>query len=138
MAPTAIYDTPPTAATSYPQHDIILPLPPSYYGPLKADPSVFPDGLKTSGQHSPIASLIRPYEEYPKKIEGPTVWGKADFQEKPDEWQRTFTPEEIEELDQAADDFIASKIPLTGITKVCESSPGISRFECYFVSSSID
>lgn len=120
MAPTAIYDTPPTQTqTAYPEHDSILPLPPTYYGPLKADPTVFPDGLKTSGQHCPIASLIRPYEEYPKKIEGPTVWGKADFQEKPDKWQRTFSAEEVEEIGQAADDFIGSGVPLTGITKVC-------------------
>jgi hypothetical protein len=114
MAPTAIYDSP----TSYPQHDAILPLPTHALGPLKADPAVFPDGLKTSGQHSPIASLIRPYSEYPKKIEGRTVWSKHDFEGRNDKWQRPFTPEEIAELGQAADDFIASGIPLTGITQV--------------------
>lgn len=120
MAPTAIYDTQPTstAPSAYPEHDAILPLPSTYYGPLKADPAIFPDGLKTSGQHCPIASLIRPYEEYPKQIEGPTVWGKADYQDQPERWQRTFTAEEVQEIGQAADDFIASGVPLTGITKV--------------------
>lgn len=117
MAPTAIYDAP-VAGSSYPEHDAILPLPPSHYGPLKADPAVFPDGLKTSGQHSPIASLIRPYEDFPKKIEGRTVWVKEDFQEKPEKWVRPFTPEEVEEIGQAADDFIAAGVPRTGITKV--------------------
>ena len=125
MAPTAIYDTPVTT-TAYPEHDSILPLPPTYYGPLKADPAIFPDGLKTSGQHCPIASLIRPYEDYPKKIEGPTVWGKADYQEAPDKWQRTFTAEEIEEIGQAADDFIGSGVPLTGITKASHIDGSIS------------
>lgn len=117
MAPTAIYDTPP-ASTSYPEHDAILALPGTHYGPLKADPAVFPDGLKTSGTHSPIASLIRPYEDFPKKIEGPTVWHREDFQNEPEKWQRPFSPEEVQEIGQAADDFIASGVPLTGITKV--------------------
>lgn len=117
MAPTAVYDSP----TSYPQHDAILPLPTKALGPLKADPAIFPDGLKTSGQHSPIASLIRPYTDFPKKIEGRTVWSKADFEGSDDKWQRPFSAEEIAELGRAADAFIASGTPLTGITQVSHS-----------------
>lgn len=118
MAPTAIYDQP----TTYPEHDRILPLPTSALGPLKADPSIFPDGLKTSGQHSPIASLIRPYSDYPTKIEGRTVWSKSEFEGKDDKWQRPFTSEEIEEIGKAADDYIASGRPLTGISQVSHIS----------------
>lgn len=115
MAPTAIYDS---STTSYPDHDAILPLSTTALGPLKADPAIFPDGLKTSGQHSPIASLIRPYFEYPKKIEGKTVWDKSDFEGREDKWQRSFTAEEIEEIGKAADGYIASGRPLTGIRQV--------------------
>jgi hypothetical protein len=114
MAPTAIYDS----ATLYPTHEAILPLPTSALGPLKANPAIFPDGLKTSGQHSPIASLIRPYGDYPQKIEGRTVWDKSDFEGRDDKWQRPFTKEEIEEIGQAADGYIASGRPLTGISQV--------------------
>ena len=115
MAPTAIHDS---ATTSYPDHDAILPLSKSALGPLKADPAIFPDGLKTSGQHSPIGSLIRPYGDYPTKITGRTVWDKSDFEGRDDKWQRPFTPEEIEEIGKAADDYIASGRPLTGISQV--------------------
>ena len=115
MAPTAVYDS---ASTSYPTHEAILPLPTSALGPLKADPTIFPDGLKTSGQHSPIASLIRPYTDYPQVIEGRTVWSKGDFEGRDDKWQRPFTAEEIAEIGQAAEDFIASGRPLTGISQV--------------------
>jgi hypothetical protein len=114
MAPTAIYDQP----TSYPEHDTILPLPTAALGPLKADPAIFPDGLKTSGQYSPIASLIRPYSDYPKKIEGRTVWDKAGFEGRDDKWQRPFTPEEITEIGKAADSYISSGQPLTAISQV--------------------
>jgi hypothetical protein len=117
MAPTAIYDSP---TTSYPDHDAILPLSTSALGPLKADPAIFPDGLKTSGQHSPIASLIRPYSDYPTKIEGRTLWDKSDFQGRDDKWQRPFTAAEIEEIGKAADGYIASGRPLTGISQVSQ------------------
>jgi hypothetical protein len=124
MAPTAIYDS---STTSYPDHDAILPLSTSALGPLKADPAIFPDGLKTSGQHSPIGSLIRPYGDYPKKIEGKTVWDKSDFEGRDDKWQRPFTPEEIEEIGKAADGYIASGRPLTGISQVSQPLSSCTR-----------
>lgn len=82
------------------------------------DLKVFPDGIKTSGQHPPIDSLIRPYSEFPKVISGKTVWKAEDYQNNPERWVRHFTEDDIEELSIAADRFIAEKIPLTGISKV--------------------
>lgn len=82
------------------------------------DLKIFPDGIKTSGQHPPIPNLIRPYSEFPKFINGPTVWKAEDYQNNPERWVRYFTDEEIEELGSVADKFIAEKIPLTGISKV--------------------
>lgn len=79
--------------------------------------AIFPDGLKTSGQHGPIYSRLRPYSEFPKEISGPTVWKAEDYQNNPERWTHVFSDEEIAELSKAADDFIASGTPLTGITK---------------------
>lgn len=79
---------------------------------------IFPDGLKTTGQHPPLYDHIQPFEKFPKEITGPTVWTAEDFKNNPEKWTHVFTEEEIEELSNAADKFLAAKIPLTGITKV--------------------
>lgn len=84
----------------------------------QVDRKIFPDGIKTSGQHAPIASLIRPYCEFPKFITGPTVWKADDYQNRPERWVRYLTDEEIEELGTVADKFLADNIPLTAISKV--------------------
>ncbi|XP_037033187.1 taurine hydroxylase-like protein SAT17 [Bradysia coprophila] len=81
------------------------------------DLNIFPDGLKTSGQHPPIPELVQPYSSFPKIITGPTLWKAEDYQNNPEHWVRHFTDEEIEDLSSAADKFIADKIPLTGISK---------------------
>ena len=79
---------------------------------------IFPDGIKTSGQHEPTYNLLRPYEDFPDHIEGPTVWSREDYVNKPEAWTHRFTDREIEELSKTSDDFIAAEIPLTGISKV--------------------
>ena len=79
---------------------------------------IFPDGIKTSGQHEPSYSLLRPYEDFPDHIEGPTVWSREDYTNKPETWTHRLTDQEIEELSKTSDDFIAADIPLTGISKV--------------------
>jgi hypothetical protein len=86
---------------------------------MKENLSQFPDGLKTSGQHPPIYSALRPYEDYPQEISGPTVWKAEEYRDNPELWKHPFNPEEIEELSEAADKFIAAGTPLTGISKVC-------------------
>lgn len=79
---------------------------------------IFPDGLRTSGQTEPNYDLLHPYEQFPRHISGPTVWRREDFVNSPEKWVHVFQADEIEELGTAADEFIARKIPLTGISRV--------------------
>ncbi|TKA75321.1 hypothetical protein B0A49_03605, partial [Cryomyces minteri] len=79
---------------------------------------VFPDGIKTSGQLSPIYDHLRPYSTFPKEITGPTVWKSEDYKDNPERWTHPFEDVEIEELGEAADAFIKSGRDLTGIAKV--------------------
>jgi hypothetical protein len=98
-----------TETTPTPPHQLQVPT-------LKKNP--FPDGLKTSGQHPPIYSALRPYNDFPKEISGPTVWKTEDYRDNPERWTHPFSWEEIAELSTAADKFIAAGTPLTGISKV--------------------
>jgi hypothetical protein len=88
----------------------------------QAPRSIFPDGIRTSGQHEPLSDQIRPYSEFPKEITGPTLWNRDDYVNNPEKWTHAFTAEEVEELGDAADKFIERGIPLTGISKArnCE------------------
>ncbi|KAF7591639.1 hypothetical protein BBP40_001278 [Aspergillus hancockii] len=85
--------------------------------PVSIPLDVFPDGLKTTGQHPPLYDHIRPFEKFPKEISGPTVWKAEEYRDHPDKWTHRFSSEEIAELSATADDFLAQKIPLTGISK---------------------
>ncbi|KAL2217701.1 hypothetical protein M432DRAFT_548989 [Thermoascus aurantiacus ATCC 26904] len=103
-----------------------LPTPPHQLGPV--DRNIFPDGLKTTGQHPPIYELLQPFEKFPKEITGPTVWKAEDFKDHPEKWTHRFTDEELEELSTAADNFIASGTPLTAISKSNFPLPNLSKF----------
>ncbi|KAI1431327.1 Clavaminate synthase-like protein [Xylaria sp. CBS 124048] len=81
------------------------------------DPAVFPDGLKTSGQHPPLYDQIYPYSAFPKRIEGPTVWEPEQYSDHPERWIHHFSDAETEEISRAADNFITSGLPITGIAK---------------------
>lgn len=94
----------------------------------EAPRDIFPDGIRTSGQHPPLYDALKPFSEFPKEITGPTVWRKEDFENSPEKWTHPFTPEEVEELGKAADNFIASGTALTGISKVSFSSLSHSSF----------
>ncbi|KAK4497341.1 hypothetical protein PRZ48_011792 [Zasmidium cellare] len=94
-----------------------MPVEPPLFSYDKPSKTVFPDGIKTSGQTSPDADKIRPYSEFPKEITGPTVWKAEDYQNNPERWTHRFSEEEVAELGKAADDFLASGTPMTGITK---------------------
>ncbi len=83
----------------------------------QAPRSIFPDGIRTSGQHSPIYEVLRPYSDFPQEITGPTVWKKEEFENSAKRWVHHFTAVEIQELSDAADAFIASGTPLTGVSK---------------------
>ena len=82
------------------------------------DYNLFPDGLKTSGQQTPLYSLIQPYEKFPGQVAGPTVWKAEDYRENPEKWVHAFTPGEVAEIGSAADKFMENNLLLTGITKV--------------------
>lgn len=89
--------------------------------------TIFPDGIRTSGQHAPIYSRLKSYENFPHQITGPTVWKAEDYQNHPERWVHRFTEEEKAELGAAADDFIASGLPLTGMTKENFKLPLLSK-----------
>ncbi|KAI2787968.1 hypothetical protein POX_f08350 [Penicillium oxalicum] len=89
--------------------------------------SVFPDGLKTSGQHPPVYSQLRPYSAFPKIQSGPTVWKAEDYCENRERWTHQFTDEEIEELEIVTDEFIKKDLPLTGISQSTFPLPQLSK-----------
>ena len=83
-----------------------------------APKSLFPDGLKTSGQHNPIYAQLTPPSQFPKEISGPTVWKAEDYRDHPERWTHVFSKEEIAELGGAADEFIKKGWKLTAMAKV--------------------
>lgn len=84
-----------------------------------APKSLFPDGLKTSGQHNPIYAQLTPPSQFPKEISGPTVWKAEDYRDHPERWTHVFSKEEIAELGDAADEFMRRGWKLTAMAKVC-------------------
>jgi hypothetical protein len=101
---------------------------PTKYANNRAPTSIYPDGIKTSGQHAPIYDLLRPYEDFPKEITGPTVWNAEEYKNHPEQWTHHFTDSENEEISAAADAFIASGTPLTGISQDNFKLPNFSKF----------
>ncbi|KAB8220754.1 hypothetical protein BDV33DRAFT_203186 [Aspergillus novoparasiticus] len=95
--------------------------------PVAIPLDVFPDGLKTTGQHAPLYDHIKPFEQFPKEITGPTVWKAEEYRDAPEKWTHRFTAEEIAELSATADQFLANKIPLTGISKSNFPLPNLSK-----------
>ncbi|KAM0717045.1 hypothetical protein Q7P37_006897 [Cladosporium fusiforme] len=94
----------------------------------KPSSEIFPDGIKTSGQTSPNYDQLKPYEAFPKEITGRTVWKAEDYKDNPELWKHRFTEEEVKELSDTADAFIASGTPMTGITKAKFPLPGLEKF----------
>lgn len=80
--------------------------------------SIFPDGIKTSGQHPPLYHQLSPFGDFPHDITGATVWDADDYKYNPERWTHWFTDEEVAEMSLAADKFRDAGIPLTGISKV--------------------
>lgn len=104
------------------------PVPPHMLSEQPVSKAIFPDGLKTSGQHSPIYSRLRPYSDFPKEIQGPTVWNAEDYRNNPERWTHIFSDEEVSELGKAADDFISSGTPLTGMKRDLFPLPTLGPF----------
>lgn len=90
----------------------------SRYKSDEAPRFIFPDGIRTSGQHPPLYDVLPSYSEFPKKITGSTVWERETFVNNPERWTHRLTEDEIADLGAAADRFISSGTPLTGISKV--------------------
>ena len=78
----------------------------------------FPDGIKTSGQHPPLYDQLKTFDQFSEEITGPTVWKPEDYANNPERWVHPFSQEQVDEMSEAADKFLASGTPLTGISKV--------------------
>lgn len=87
----------------------------------QAPQAISTHGSKTSGQHPPNYDELRPYEDFPEAIEGPTLWKAEDHRDNPERWVHRFSQEEIEEMSTAADNFKAAGTPLTEISRVCRN-----------------
>lgn len=81
-----------------------------------AEPTVYDLGL-TSGQHEPSPDKIIPYEDFPKKIEGRTVWEKEVLENDRSLWEFYWTPELISQLEDSYAAFEKTGKPLTAISK---------------------
>jgi hypothetical protein len=57
-----------------------------------------------------------------------TAWDKNDYTNNPERWTHTFSDEEVQEISAAADSFLSSNTPLTGITKEKFPLPSFSKF----------
>ncbi|CAJ2511276.1 Uu.00g069010.m01.CDS01 [Anthostomella pinea] len=91
------------------------------------DRAIFPDGLKTTGQHPPLYDQVYPYSAFPKRIEGPTVWKAEDYSDNPERWVHQFSSDEIDEISSTANRFIALGLPITGITMENFPLPGLKQ-----------
>ena len=96
----------------------LLPTSPHLLYSTAQSKSIFPDSIKTSGQHPPQYNLLQPYSNFPEQITDPTVWKAEDYADNPERWTHHFTEEEIAEMSDTADKFLAAGTPLIGITKV--------------------
>jgi hypothetical protein len=106
----------------------VAPSPPHTLSETPVSKAIFPDGLKTSGQHNPIYNRLRPYSVYPKEISGPTVWKAEDYKNNAERWTHVFSDEEIAELSKASDDFIAAGTILTGMKRDLFPLPKLQTF----------
>ncbi|KAL8800451.1 MAG: hypothetical protein Q9182_005163 [Xanthomendoza sp. 2 TL-2023] len=90
--------------------------------------AIFPNGIKTSGQHPPIYHELRDLEHFPRSIHAPTLWRAEDYRDNPERWVHHFSHEELAELSMAADSFRAAGTPLTGMTQANFPLPRLSSF----------
>ncbi|TDZ19775.1 Taurine hydroxylase-like protein SAT17 [Colletotrichum orbiculare MAFF 240422] len=95
---------------------------------VPVDRKLFSDGLRTSGQHPPIDSQLRPFESFPREISGPTVWTPQEMLDNQDEWIHRWTEDELRELRRAVDGFSASGTPLANISKASFRLPTLGPY----------
>lgn len=80
------------------------------------EPTVYDLGL-TSGQHEPDLDKVVPYEKFPKRVEGRTLWTKEQLEADHSLWEFRWTPELIQQLEESYDEFEKTGKPLTAISK---------------------
>src|SRR5271156_2428627 len=80
----------------------------------------------TSGQHSPLAAQLHPYASFPKSISGPTVWRADELTSDLEKWVRHWTPQELEEINDAIEAFLSRKLPLSRLSKETFPLPVLS------------
>lgn len=114
-----------TSSTPTAPHDLSPPQP---FLNHKAPRNIYPDGIKTSGQHPPLYEKLRPYSDFPKKISPETAWNASEYKNNPERWTHVFTSEELQEISDAADRFISSGTPLTGISQENFPLPKFAQF----------
>ena len=78
---------------------------------------------RTQGQHDVLQHLVPPYSQFPKRVDGPTVWNADEFRAQPERWQKRWSAEHIRELDEAYEGFKRSGLPITAITRVSHVLP---------------
>jgi hypothetical protein len=83
----------------------------------------------SAGQTEPVAELIQPFSKFPVQVTGPTVWKAEDYRQNPELWQKTWSAEQISDLETAFEAFEKSGKPLTAISKVSLGVDEISSVE---------
>ena len=84
---------------------------------------------RTSGQHEPIFELLRPYEEFPVEITGPTAWKAEEYANNRERWTHWWSEPEIAEIESAARAFHNAGKDLVTITKVNPSFGRLMYFK---------
>lgn len=72
----------------------------------------------TSGQFPPKVTV--PFSEFPKEVKGPSVWSAKDYTGSPEKeakWISRWTPDQIAQIEDAAQRYLDSGRPLTEIEK---------------------
>lgn len=64
-----------------------------------------------------MAETVLPYDQYPKRVQGPKLWRRDDYQTNPERWIHDWTSTEIQQIETAAKAYQQTGLPLTAITK---------------------
>ncbi|WWC70478.1 uncharacterized protein I206_104429 [Kwoniella pini CBS 10737] len=83
----------------------------------------------TSGQHEPVESLVQAYSSFPREVTGPTVWRREEYIDHPDLWKKTWTAEQIKDLETSYEGFLKTGLDLPQITReTFPLSPSVTSF----------
>ncbi|WWC93854.1 hypothetical protein V866_000690 [Kwoniella sp. B9012] len=71
----------------------------------------------TSGQHEPDESLVRSYDAFPQEITGPTVWEREKLLKDDNLWKKSWSAEQVKELEDSYEQFVENGLDLPQITR---------------------